>query len=75
MNHTHIGEWRKFDVLKHDEKIGDKLFLKIRSKQDIYYISQQSVPEYDSMMRSIMLEYIRKDLIQVNNLNSGNLYP
>ena len=75
MNHTHIGEWRKFNVLKHDEKIGDKLFLKIGSKRDIYYISQQSVPDYDSTMRTIMLEYIRKDLIQVNNLNSGNLYP
>ncbi|AXH05976.1 hypothetical protein FIV11_06510 [Lactiplantibacillus plantarum] len=73
MKQRHVGKWRKFNILKANVKIGVRLFLEVEAEQDIYYISQKNVPGYESM-KSFMFEYSRLDLIQVNSLNSGNLY-
>ncbi|AVW04404.1 hypothetical protein DA078_06065 [Lactiplantibacillus plantarum] len=73
MKQRHVGKWRKFNILKANVKIGVRLFLEVKAEQDIYYISQKNVPGYESM-KSFMFEYTRLDLIQVNSLNSGNLY-
>ncbi|XXO41357.1 hypothetical protein ACSEXT_04440 [Lactiplantibacillus plantarum] len=69
MKQMHVGKWEKFNILKANVKIGARLFLEVEAEQDIYYISQESVPGYESM-KSFMFEYSRLDLIQVNNLNS-----
>lgn len=59
-------------ILERSVKIGDRLMVKLKVGEDIYYISERELKGYGDI-KIIEYDYTRKDLIQVNQVVHGEL--
>ena len=59
-------------IVERSVKVGDRLMVKLKVGEDIYYISERELRGYGDI-KIIEYDYTRKDLIQVNQIVHGEL--
>lgn len=62
-----IGEWREFEVVDKNVKIGESTYIKLKFIEDVYYVYRDSIERHVDNSK-LAYEYSRKDLIEVDGV-------